>query len=169
MYTGFIYYNSPIGIIQIKINKENIEELIFINSGNEKKSYENETDFQHKSPLIVNCLQQLEEYFTGSRKVFELPVTQPGTSFQQKVWNELLHIPYGKTTSYLLLSKSLGDVKATRAVGSANGKNKICIIVPCHRVIGSNGDLIGYGGELWRKKWLLEHEAKHQYGLQKLF
>lgn len=89
--------------------------------------------------------------------------------FQEKVWQELLKIAPGQTISYMQLSKRLGDVKAIRAVGTANGKNTVAIIVPCHRVIGSNGDLVGYGGELWRKKWLLDHEAKYSNGVQTLF
>jgi methylated-DNA-[protein]-cysteine S-methyltransferase len=98
-----------------------------------------------------------------------LPIAHTGTEFQRKVWDQLILIPYGATISYLLLSKALGNVKAIRAVGAANGKNKISIIVPCHRVIGSTGQMVGYGGEIWRKKWLLEHEAKHQHGVRKLF
>ena len=120
-------------------------------------------------PMIIHCLEQLIQYFNGERKVFELPLNQPGTKFQQEVWSDLLTIPYGKTISYLDLAKMIGDIKATRAVANANGKNNIAIIVPCHRVIGSNRELVGYGGGLWRKKWLLELEAKHTYGIQTLF
>ena len=94
---------------------------------------------------------------------------QAGTSFQQTVWAALRHIPHGKTLSYLQLSKNIGNKKAIRAVGAANGKNNIVIIVPCHRVIGSNGTLVGYGGDLWRKQWLLAHEAKYCNGVQMLF
>ncbi len=111
----------------------------------------------------------MNEYFSGKRKTFELPLTQYGTEFQKRVWNELLQIPYGKIISYNGLSKSIGNVKAIRAVGACNGSNKVSIVVPCHRVIGSNGALTGYGGDLWRKKWLLEHEAKYEYGVQELF
>ena len=101
---------------------------------------------------------QLSEYFEGKRKEFSFKLNPKGTDFQQKVWQELLKIPFGKTTSYLELSKQLGDVKAIRAVAAANGKNPLWIVVPCHRVIGSDGSLTGYAGGLWRKKWLLEHE-----------
>ena len=94
---------------------------------------------------------------------------QDGTIFQQRVWSELLAIPYGKTISYLTLAKRLGDPKAIRAAASTNGKNNIAIIVPCHRVIGSNNDLVGYAGGLWRKRWLLEMETKITYGVQTLF
>lgn len=101
---------------------------------------------------------QLREYFQGKRKEFTFKINPKGTDFQQRVWQELLKIPFGKTTSYLELSKQLGDVKAIRAVAAANGKNPLWIVVPCHRVIGSDGSLTGYAGGLWRKKWLLEHE-----------
>lgn len=120
-------------------------------------------------PLLIQCVEQLIQYFNGERRVFELPLNQAGTSFQQEVWNELMTIPYGKTISYLELARKTGDSKATRAVANANGRNNVCIIVPCHRVIGSNKDLIGYSGGLWRKKWLLEHELKIAYGVQMLF
>jgi methylated-DNA-[protein]-cysteine S-methyltransferase len=119
--------------------------------------------------LLQQCREELVEYFQGRRKVFDVPVHQEGTDFQQRVWGELLNIPYGKTISYLTLSKRLGDPKAIRAAASTNGKNRIAIIVPCHRVIGSNNEMIGYGGGLWRKKILLELEAKYTYGVQTLF
>lgn len=121
------------------------------------------------SPLLLQCVEELIQYFQGQRRQFEVPIHQEGTGFQTKVWNELLSIGYGKTISYLELSKRLGDVKAIRAAASANGKNNIAIIVPCHRVIGSDQTLVGYGGGLWRKKWLLEHEARLANGVQTLF
>ena len=96
-------------------------------------------------------------------------MNQHGTDFQQRVWNELLGIPFGKTISYLELARRLGDIKSIRAAASANGKNNIVIVVPCHRVIGSHNDLVGYGGGIWRKRWLLEHEAKIAHGVQTLF
>lgn len=107
---------------------------------------------------MQEAVTQLNDYFLGKRKDFTFKLNPKGTEFQQKVWQELLQIPYGKTMSYMDLSKKLGDVKAIRAVASANGKNPIWIVVPCHRVIGSDGSLTGYAGGLWRKKWLLEHE-----------
>jgi len=114
------------------------------------------------STTIPNELQevvlQLQEYFDGKRTEFTFLLNPSGTEFQKKVWQELLNIPFGKTCSYLELSKKLGDVKAIRAVASANGKNPLWIVVPCHRVIGTDGSLTGYAGGLWRKKWLLEHE-----------
>lgn len=114
------------------------------------------------SELIPSVLQeavtQLQDYFDGKRTHFDLTLNPAGTEFQQKVWKGLCEIPFGKTMSYLELAKQLGDVKAIRAVASANGKNPLWIVVPCHRVIGTDGSLTGYAGGLWRKKWLLEHE-----------
>lgn len=121
------------------------------------------------TPLLIQCIEQLIQYFNGQLQRFQLPLNQPGTVFQKEVWNELTQIPFAKTISYLELARRTGDSKATRAVANANGKNNIAIIVPCHRVIGSNGELTGYAGGLWRKKWLLEHEAKIAYGVQTLF
>lgn len=114
--------------------------------------------------VLEDAVYQFREYFEGNRKKFDLKLNPQGTDFQQKVWLALLDIPYGKTISYLELSKTLGDVKAIRAVAAANGKNPLWIIVPCHRVIGSNGDLTGYAGGLHRKKWLLEHESPVKQG-----
>ena len=122
-----------------------------------------------KSEIIKACISQLDEYFVGKGFEFDLKLLQPGTPFQQDVWEGLQKIKYGNTLSYLSFSKQLGNAKAIRAVGTANGKNNIAIIVPCHRIIGSNGSLVGYAGELWRKKWLLNHEAKFAHGLQTLF
>ena len=121
------------------------------------------------SPMLIQSIEQLIQYFHAERRQFDLPINQIGTSFQKEVWNQLMSIPYGRTISYLELARRLGDHKATRAVASANGKNNVCIIVPCHRVIGANGELVGYSGGLWRKKWLLEHEMKVAYGVQTLF
>ena len=133
------------------------------------KTQKAEGNKKHLPPLLINCVEQLIQYFNGERRQFELPVHQPGTPFQQGVWGELMLIPFAKTISYLELARRTGDTKATRAVANANGKNEVAIIVPCHRVIGANKDLVGYGGGLWRKKWLLEHEAKVAYGVQTLF
>ena len=108
---------------------------------------------------LREAVTQLQEYFGGSRNHFDFKINPAGTDFQKRVWEALLKIPFGTTTSYLALSLQLGDVKAIRAVASANGKNPLWVVVPCHRVIGSNGSLTGYAGGLWRKKWLLEHEC----------
>ena len=104
---------------------------------------------------------ELEEYFEGKRKIFSVPLVFSGTDFQKKVWNELLRIPFGTTRSYSKQAETIGGILSVRAVASANGMNKISIVVPCHRVIGENGHLTGYGGGLWRKRWLLDHEKKY--------
>ncbi|MEP6677011.1 MAG: methylated-DNA--[protein]-cysteine S-methyltransferase [Ferruginibacter sp.] len=164
------YYHSPVGILEIKTSGDILNALFFINSWKGPAINENEIHAETDlSPGAEKTINQLKEYFEGKRKIFDMPLQQEGTVFQLKVWEQLTHIPYGRTISYLQLSKNIGDVKAIRAVGTTNGKNSISIIVPCHRVIGSNGDLVGYGGDLWRKKWLLAHEAKFENGVQTLF
>lgn len=159
-----VYYMSPAGLLRISATGTCISEVHFCNDAAAPGE-----DDPPATPLLQQCREELVEYFQGRRRVFDVPVYQEGTAFQQQVWGELLNIPYGKTISYLTLSKRLGDPKAIRAAASTNGKNKIAIIVPCHRVIGSNNDLVGYAGGLWRKKLLLELEAKHMYGVQTLF
>ena len=156
------YYPSPLGVLKIVATDDAIAAIVFTEEGTESTPSES-------SPVLQQCITQLDEYFSGTRRDFDFPMTQPGTAFQQKVWQGLLAIPYGRTVSYLALSKTLGDGKAIRAVGTANGRNNLAIVVPCHRVIGSNQSLTGYAGGLWRKRWLLEHEAKHANGLMKLF
>lgn len=158
------YYQSPIGLLKIISTENYICEVSF-----HDKTTKTTAKKKHLTPLLIQSIEQLIQYFNGERRQFDFPIHQPGTDFQQAVWNELLTIPFAKTISYLELARRIGDTKATRAVANANGKNNLAIIVPCHRVIGSNRDLIGYGGGLWRKKWLLEHEAKVAYGVQTLF
>lgn len=156
------YFPSPLGILKIVCSGDAVNEIIFTEESEVvQKGFEN----------IVTSLavKQLDEYFKGERKVFELPLAQKGTVFQQKVWDLLVQIPFGKTISYQQLSKQYGDAKAIRAVAAANGKNNLAIVIPCHRVIGSNQSLTGYAGGLWRKKWLLQHEAKFHSGVQQLF
>lgn len=143
--------NSPLGFTKIVGDKKGISSITVLNSE------EKETDIIPEE--LQDCALQIHEYFEGTRAFFSLKLNPDGTTFQKQVWNELLNIPYGKTISYLEFSKRLGDVKAIRAVASANGKNPIWIIIPCHRVIGSDGRLIGYAGGLHRKQWLLEHES----------
>lgn len=116
--------------------------------------------------VFVQCVAEMDAYFAGSQEGFTFPIAQEGTPFQQAVWDRLLTIPYGQTTTYLQLAKDLNNPKAIRAVGSTNGRNQLWVVVPCHRVIGSNGTLTGYAGGIWRKKWLLEHEMKHRFGSQ---
>ncbi|HSQ31117.1 MAG TPA: methylated-DNA--[protein]-cysteine S-methyltransferase [Gemmatimonadaceae bacterium] len=112
------------------------------------------------SPILDQLRTELAEYFAGRRRSFDLPLRTPGTGFQMRVWEELLRIPYGTTTSYARLATAVGNPSAVRAVARANGDNRIAIIIPCHRVIGSDGSLTGYGGGLWRKKKLLDLEAR---------
>lgn len=163
--TVFItYYHSPVGMLRISGTENYISEISFYD-----KVQKAEVKKKNLPPLLIQCVEQLIQYFHGERRKFELPIHQPGTKFQQDVWNELLVIPFGKTISYQELAIRTGDSKATRAVANANGKNNIAIVVPCHRVIGANRELVGYAGGLWRKKWLLENEAKLAYGVQTLF
>jgi methylated-DNA-[protein]-cysteine S-methyltransferase len=170
MDTETAYYCSPIGILEIRSEEDKISSVLFINSSKGTQIDEELISFDPpSSPIIKECIGQLEQYFSGERKVFSINTTQTGTEFQQEVWKELLNIPFGKTISYMELSKRLKNVKAIRAIGAANGNNSIAIVVPCHRVIGSNGDLVGYAGDLWRKQWLLEHEGKLENGVQMLF
>jgi methylated-DNA-[protein]-cysteine S-methyltransferase len=119
--------------------------------------------------VLHQCTEELIEFFNGRRKIFTVPVNQEGTEFQKRVWSELLEIPFGTTITYLDMAKRLGDSKSIRAAAAANGKNNIAIIVPCHRVIGSDKSLTGYSGGLWRKKWLLQHEFRIVHGIQTLF
>jgi len=160
----YTYYESPVGLLKIGGTEHYIAELTFV---------DNKEQVVHGEPgisdVIHQCTEQLIEFFQGRRKVFNVPVHQEGTEFQKRVWNELLDIPFGKTISYLDLAKRLGDPKVIRAAATTNGKNNIAIIVPCHRVIGSDRSLTGYSGGLWRKKWLLQHEFRIQHGVQTLF
>lgn len=119
--------------------------------------------------VIEDSISQLEEYFSGKRFIFELPLDPHGTDFQKKVWNKLVAIPYGQTVTYKDIALITGDVNNVRAVGTSNGKNPIAVIIPCHRVIGTNGKLTGYAGGLWRKKWLLNHEQNYLPDPGKLF
>jgi methylated-DNA-[protein]-cysteine S-methyltransferase len=158
------YYHSPVGLLKISGSDDYITEIIF-----NDKVQKIDSRRRNLSPMLIQCIEQLIQYFNGQRRNFDLPINQQGTPFQQQVWNELMTIPFAKTISYIELARRLGDTKATRAVAAANGKNNVCIIVPCHRVIGANKELIGYSGGLWRKKWLLEYEMKVAYGVQTLF
>lgn len=151
--------HTPLGIAKITGDVKGIATVSVLNSEDAISDVIPET--------LQDCVYQLQDYFEGKRKQFSLKLNPQGTEFQQRVWDALLTIPYGKTTSYLKLSKQLGDVKAIRAVANANGKNPLWIVVPCHRVIGNDGSLTGYAGGLHRKKWLIEHESP--YKQQSLF
>lgn len=150
--------NTPLGIAKITGDENGIAQI----------SVSDEGQVSSEIPAVLQeAVIQLSDYFQGNRIHFDFKLNPKGTEFQQKVWQALLEIPYGTTCSYMDLSKKLGDVKAIRAVASANGKNPLWIVVPCHRVIGTDGSLTGYAGGLWRKKWLLEHESPP--GQQTLF
>ena len=161
--TNFTYYQSPLGVLKVGGTKQYINEVSFVDDKNVVAGSAT------TCPLLHQCIEELIEYFNGQRLSFDIPVSQKGTEFQNKVWGELLNITYGKTISYMTLAKRLGDANCIRAAASGNGKNNVCIIVPCHRVIGSNQSLVGYAGGLWRKKWLLEHENKIANGVLTLF
>ncbi|WP_422858332.1 methylated-DNA--[protein]-cysteine S-methyltransferase [Flagellimonas sp. S174] len=144
------YIETPIGFAELKGDENGLASISVFNEKKPKGII---------PEVLEDAVYQFQEYFEGKRQDFNLKLNPEGTDFQKKVWEKLQTIPFGKTISYLELSKQLGDVKAIRAVAAANGKNPLWIVVPCHRVIGSNGDLVGYAGGLSRKKWLLEHES----------
>jgi methylated-DNA-[protein]-cysteine S-methyltransferase len=148
--SGRAYYSSPVGTLLIESKDDKITVVNFLKS--EKLE-------EIGSPVIDQCIHELDEYFYEGRKFFTIELAPEGSAFQLKVWNELLTIPYGKTISYEALAIRVGDINTVRAVGLANGQNPIAIIIPCHRVIGKNGDLVGYGGGLDNKTWLLQHEG----------
>ena len=143
------FFKTPLGIAKIIGDENGISEISITDEGILSDSI---------PTILQEAVSQLQEYFEGKRICFDFKMNPKGTEFQQRVWQELLNIPFGKTISYMDLSKKLGDIKAIRAVASANGKNPLWIVVPCHRVIGTDGSLTGYAGGIWRKKWLLEHE-----------
>jgi methylated-DNA-[protein]-cysteine S-methyltransferase len=143
------FLDTPIGFVEITCTGKGIRSIEFINF---------KVRVKRTPACLKDCKDQLHEYFEGKRKQFTVPLDLEGTPFQLKVWNELLKIPYGKTLTYFELARRIGDSKAMRAVGGANANNPVSILVPCHRVIGTDGRLVGYAGGLWRKKWLLEHE-----------
>lgn len=145
---------SPIGRILLQANENGLTGLRFLED-------DSSSEFQDNHQVLELAATQLAEYFEGKRLQFDLPLAQAGTTFQKQVWQLLTTIPFGITKSYHSLSQTYGDVKAIRAIASANGKNNIAIIVPCHRVVGSKGELTGFAWGLERKKWLLDHEAKH--------
>ncbi|MCD8740043.1 methylated-DNA--[protein]-cysteine S-methyltransferase [Mucilaginibacter roseus] len=147
-----LFYRTPLGVARITDDDGFISAISIRDE--DIKTNEPETE------LLKTAAQQFDEYFAGKRKDFDFPIRQAGTEFQQKVWRQLLQIPYGSTTSYAALSNQMKSPLAIRAIASANGKNNLWIVVPCHRVIGSDGSLTGYAGGLWRKQWLLEHEAR---------
>ena len=162
-------YHSPLGIIKIKISYSRVSEIMFATLDDIEQPGNIGQPSSMDKKILQKCVTQLDEYFSGNRKVFDFPMEQSGTNFQQKVWHHLMQIPYGTTISYRQLAQRLGDVKSIRAAASANGRNKLSIVVPCHRVIGSDGSLTGYAGGLSKKRWLLEHENKFSNGVSLLF
>ena len=151
------YYKTPIGTAKIVGDENGVQSVSVLDD--DLSTPLEVTNTKDIPVCLQTCATQLDEYFSGTRTEFDLKLNPQGTEFQQKVWNELLNIPFNKSSTYLKQTKQIGDPKAIRAVASANGKNPIWIIIPCHRVIGSDGSLTGYAGGIWRKKWLLEHES----------
>ena len=149
--SDFGYISSPIGTVEIGASTETIVSLNFVDRPQKHKSL---------SPVLQEALGQVSEYFEGRRRVFEIPIAFRGTEFQHRVWLRLLEVPFGKTASYKDIAVAIGNRRAVRAVGAANRANPISIIIPCHRIVGSDGSLTGYGSGLWRKEWLLQHEGR---------
>ena len=150
------YFETPLGQICIEGDADGIRAVTLLDDA--------PTETSDVPAELQACVQQLQEYFAGQRTEFDLKLNPQGTDFQRKVWQSLFEVPFGKTRSYLAQSRSVSDEKAIRAVASANGKNPIGIIIPCHRIVGSDGSLTGYAGGLWRKKWLLDFERGNQQG-----
>jgi methylated-DNA-[protein]-cysteine S-methyltransferase len=145
------FYNSPVGWIELVSKPQGISSIVF---------REPEGDVNLPKGLLLECIAQLTLYFSGNLKVFDVPLAPEGSPFRLEVWNELVKIPYGQVVTYSDLAKRLRGTTYTRMVGQANAKNPVSILIPCHRVVGMNGALTGYGGGLWRKKFLLELEQK---------
>ena len=143
------YLSTELGMIEIQGEDSVIRSVQFL---------DHDVSPTDTPTALSESVQQLDEYFSGKRQTFDIKFDPIGTDFQKRVWNELLNIEYGTTISYLELASRLGDEKAVRAVGGANGKNPIAIMIPCHRVIGASGKLVGYGGGMERKRWLWKHE-----------
>ena len=152
--THVVYLQTPIGQVEIRGSEAGVSAVNFVDVGRRPAV--------QKGPLpgpLVRCLAQLDEYFRGGRRAFSVPLDLAGTAFQQKVWQALLAVPYGATTTYGDIARAVGCPAGSRAVGGANHRNPVSVIVPCHRVVGSDGRLTGYGGGVWRKEWLLRHEG----------
>ena len=147
-------YQTAIGPFEITGNQKGILTITF-----NKEPLK--TDAKLPAPM-TECLRQLTEYFKGRRQKFNIPLLLEGTDFQKAVWRQLQKIPFGQTASYGDVARGVGSPRAFRAVGNANNKNPIPLIIPCHRVIGSDGKLVGFGGGIWRKEWLLDHEKRFQ-------
>lgn len=151
----YVWEESPVGRLLLAADEQGLRYLLFARG---RSPVEPQAGWREDAERLADAVGQLRAYFRGERRVFALPLAPAGTSFQQRVWSELLNIPYGKTLSYGELARRVGNAHASRAVGLANGANPISIVIPCHRVIGSTGKLTGYGGGLKNKEWLLAHE-----------
>lgn len=160
------YFQSPLGWIALSASANKVHAVQFLDTSAIPQLGQQQ---EAAPPVLALARKQLEAYFAGQLQVFDFPFEQEGTAFQQRIWQLLQDIPYGKTISYLELSKRLGDTKAIRAAAAANGRNNLAIVVPCHRVIGSQQNLVGYAGGLWRKRWLLDLENKVANGVRELF
>ena len=147
----YYYYDSPIGILEIGTTEDELISILYVDE--KRKNTE-------QPEILKETIKQIQEYFNGTRKEFDIKFKLKGTEFQEKVWNALTDIPYGDTVSYKYIATKIGNEKSVRAVGNTNGRNIINIVVPCHRVIGANKSLTGYGGGLDKKSWLLKHEEK---------
>lgn len=147
----YYYYDSPIGILEIGTTEDELISILYVDEKRENTE---------QPKILKETIKQIQEYFNGTRKEFDIKFKLKGTEFQEKVWNALTDIPYGDTVSYKYIAIKIGNEKAVRAVGNTNGRNIINIVVPCHRVIGANKSLTGYGGGLDKKSWLLKHEEK---------
>jgi len=149
------YYESPIGLLEVRGGERGVSAVNFVDARDPSSARGG------SGPLpaaLAGCLTQLDEYFRGGRRKFSVKLDLKGTAFQKKVWKALLAVRFGETVSYKAIARAVGNPAGTRAVGGANHRNPVSIIVPCHRVVGSDGRLTGYGGGLWRKEWLLRHE-----------
>ena len=147
------YCPSPVGVLRIEGNTEGISAIAFTDAP--------EPPSRAVPASLQVCVAQLDAYFRGECQTFSFPMAQSGTAFQQRVWQALQSIPFGQTTSYAHIARLIDNPASVRAVGAANGSNQLCIVIPCHRIIGRDGTLVGYTGGLWRKQWLLAHERKH--------
>ncbi|QQS30928.1 MAG: methylated-DNA--[protein]-cysteine S-methyltransferase [Sphingobacteriales bacterium] len=157
---GFAFYDSPIGRIKIGATHSGIHYMEFTDDNNPIDSQEGQLD------CLISAKEQLHQYFNRNLMKFDLPLNLEGTAFQKSVWRYLLNTSFGETDTYGTIAKKLVNISAARAVGAACGANPIAIVVPCHRIVSSSGDLTGYAGGLWRKKWLLEFEQSDKPGRQ---
>jgi len=158
----YCYYQSPIGLIRMVNTGDFLTRADFVEKSTESKHFQSDTK-SNSSTLLKDACRQLDEYFEGRRQKFDLVLKPHGTDFQRSAWESLLRIPYGETRSYLQQAESMSNPKAIRAIGQANSRNPILIIIPCHRVIGKNGSLTGYAGGLDRKTRLLAHEHRFMH------